>query len=426
MFNGRDLDGWKTAGGTAPFTVADGSIVGTTVTGSPNSFLVLDRDLGDFILECEVLQEDGRSNSGVQFRSHIVTEPDVRMQGYQFEIDPSERGWTGGIYDEARRGWLYPVTLNPRARSAYKFGRWNRLRIEAIGNSLRTWVNGVPVAHVIDDVEHSGKIALQIHSSEVARQSVRWRDIRIQTGDLVPSPSGGLFVRNMIPNHLSEAERAAGWTLAWDGATTTGWRGAGKEEFPSEGWKVENGEWIVPESGGHESENAGDIVTTQRYAAFEFQLEFRLAPGANSGIKYFVSEAYDTEGRSAIGLEYQLLDDALHPDAQSGAARNRRLAALYDLIPAEPAKRGRGLIPVTGNWEHARIVATADGKVSHWLNGIEVVAYDRRSPLFAALVEGSKYAKYPGFGTADDGHILLQDHGNKVQFRSIKIRPLHN
>ncbi|MSU19379.1 MAG: DUF1080 domain-containing protein, partial [Lacunisphaera sp.] len=164
LFNGRDLTGWRTINGTAPFTVVAGTIVGTTVVGSPNSFLATDKIYGDFIFECEVKQAGGRSNSGIQFRgvSEAASESG-RVRGYQLEIDPSERAWTGGIYDEARRGWFYPVTLNPSAQSAYHYGEWNQLRIEAIGSSLRTWVNGRPVAHVIDAQTATGFLALQIH-----------------------------------------------------------------------------------------------------------------------------------------------------------------------------------------------------------------------------------------------------------------------
>ena len=157
LFNGRDLTGWRQVNGSAPYTVVDGAIVGTTVPGSPNSFLATEKTYGDFVFECEVLQEGGPSNSGVQFRSASRPEfQDGRVHGYQLEIDPSPRAWTGGVYDEARRGWLYPGDANPRAKTAYQYGRWNLLRIEAIGPSIRTWVNGIPVAHVIDDREPRG------------------------------------------------------------------------------------------------------------------------------------------------------------------------------------------------------------------------------------------------------------------------------
>lgn len=428
LFNGKDLTGWRPLNGSAPYAVVDGAIVGSTVMGSPNSFLATEKTYGDFILELEVRQDVGPTNSGVQFRSlSNPQENNGRVHGYQFEIDPSSRAWTGGIYDEARRGWLYPGTLNPSARDLYQFGRWNLIRIEAIGTSLRTWVNGIPVAHVIDDLTPEGFIALQVHAigkPEDAGRRISWRNIRIQTKDLTPAPADDIFIHNVIPNQVSASEQAQGWHNLWDGKTTQGWRGARKDSFPAGGWKIENGELIVQESGGAESKNGGDIVTTDEYSAFELQVEFKLTPGANSGIKYFVSEDLTPIGGSAIGLEYQLLDDERHPDAKLGAAGNRTLGSLYDLIPRDPLPGGLGIVPRIGEWQHARLVVRPDHHVEHWLNGVKVVDYVRGSPLYHALVARSKYEKIPGFGEAAQGRILLQDHGNEVHFRSIKIRTL--
>jgi len=428
LFNGRDLHGWKTLGGTAPFTVQDGIIVGTTVSGTTNSFLATTESYGDFILELEVKQEGGPSNSGVQFRSESLADyQNGRVHGYQLEIDPSERAWTGGIYDEARRGWLYPGTLNPAARDAYRLGEWNRIRIEAIGPEIRTWVNGVSVTHVIDALTPRGFLALQVHSindpAEAGRR-VLWRNLRIQTTGLVPSPAAGIPVRNLIPNNVSTAEKAAGWRLLWDGRTTAGWRGARMDRFPKNGWKIADGELVVLESGGGESKKGGDIVTEQEFSAFELQLDFKLTKGANSGIKYFVREEVTPIGGSAIGLEYQLLDDENHPDAKLGLPGTRTLASLYDLIAKQGTLKGLGVRPVIGEWQHARLVVHPDNRVEHWLNGIKVVDYVRGSSDFLAHVAVSKYKDIAGFGLAPQGRLLLQDHGNEVHFRSIKIRSL--
>jgi hypothetical protein len=430
LFDGRDLTGWRQIDGTAPFTVENGVIVGTTKVDSGNSFLATEAIYGDFILELEVKQEGGPSNSGIQFRSE--SRPDYkngRVHGYQLEIDPSARAWTGGIYDESRRGWIYPVPTNTLASQAYRFGEWNRLRIEAIGPSLRTWVNGVPVAHVVDALTPRGFIALQVHSigsaAAAAGRRTLWRSLRIQTTGLQPSPGDQVSIRNFIPNDLSAAEQAQGWHLLWDGRTTTGWRGARKERFPETGWKIEQGELIVLESGGGESKKGGDIVTEREYSAFELQLDFKFTPGANSGIKYFVREEVTPIGGSAIGLEYQILDDARHPDAKLGAHGNRTLGSLYDLIAPGPIVNRPGIRPTTGEWHTARIVVRPDNRVEHWLNGLKLVDYVRGSPDFLARVAASKYRDIAGFGLAPAGRILLQDHGNEVHFRSIKIRPLN-
>ena len=423
LFNGKDLTGWKQLNGKAKYSIKNGEIIGTTVFGEPNTFLATEKDYGNFILELE-FKVDSSMNSGIQFRSE--SKPDYkngRVHGYQFEIDPSPRGWTGGIYDEARRDWLYQMDLNPAAKNAYKKGQWNKCRIECIGNNIRTWVNGIPAAHVIDNMTPKGFIALQVHSiskKEEEGRQIRWRNIRIQAEDVQPSPQADVFVVNLIPNNISEVEKRQGIQLLWDGKTTNGWRGAYKDKFPEKGWEIKDGLLSVLPSGGAESTNGGDIVTEKQYGAFVLQFEFKLTEGANSGVKYFVTEKEGNSG-SAIGLEYQILDDEKHPDAKLGAVGNRTLASLYDLIPSLREPRARRPI---GQWNRGMIVVHPDNRIEHWLNGWKVLEYQRGVPYFYALVARSKYEKWSDFGMAPKGHILLQDHGNLVSFRSIKIKEL--
>lgn len=221
-----------------------------------------------------------------------------------------------------------------------------------------------------------------------------------------------------LDNVLTPQEQADGWRLLFDGRTTTGWRNAHAESFPEKGWEVRDGALYVLESGGGEAAHGGDIVTVDEYGDFEFKVDFKLSPGANSGIKYFVTEKVGTPGRgSAIGLEYQLLDDSAHPDANMGRDGNRRLGGLYDLIAPPAQKPFKGI----GEWNTAHIVSKGR-TVEHWLNGTRLLEFERGSDAFRKLVEVSKYKIYPGFGEAASGHLLLQDHGNTVQFRNIKIR----
>ena len=431
LFNGENLDNWIQRNGEAPYRIDGDAIVGTTIENTPNSFLCTKENYGDFILEYDVLVHP-LVNSGVQIRSESKESyRNGRVHGYQVELDPSKRAWSAGIYDEARRGWLYGLSRNEAARNAFKQGTWNTIRVEAVGSTIRTWINGVMAANLVDDMTPSGFIALQVHSigsADQAGREIRWRNIRIKTENLdeerwTVDPNVPEF--NFIPNTLTENEKRKGWRLLWDGKTTAGWRGAKLDNFPEVGWEINDGVLTVLASDGAESANGGDIVTLDTYSEFELELDFMITKGANSGIKYFVLPELNKGPGSSIGLEFQILDDREHPDASQGVNGNRTLASLYDLIPAgnmtRPGanKRFNGV----GSWNRARIVVKGN-HIQHWLNNEKVLEYERNTPMYRALVAYSKYKVWPNFGEAAAGHILLQDHGDKVSFRSIKIREL--
>jgi hypothetical protein len=218
-------------------------------------------------------------------------------------------------------------------------------------------------------------------------------------------------------NTLSAKETKDGWILLFDGKTSNGWMNAKTKQFPSTGWAIKNGTLGVNPATKSQG-GGGDIVSTDKYKNFELSIDFKYAPGANSGIKYFVDTERDNGGYSDIGCEYQILDDKLHPDAKEGISGNRTLAGLYDLIAPKP-KKDNG----ADNWNNATIIVKGN-HVEHWLNGAMTLQYERGNQAWKDLVATSKFKKIPGFGENAEGRILLQDHGAVVEFKNMKIREI--
>jgi hypothetical protein len=183
----KNLSNFTILNGSAKYYVQDEVLIGVSKSNTPNSFLCTNELYSDFILEFEVWA-DPSLNSGVQFRSNSTPNVlDGRVHGYQMEIESSNRKWAGGIYDEGRRGWLYPLDSVPAAKQAFKVNEWNHYRIEAIENEIITWVNKIQCTHLIDDLTSTGFIGFQIHSIDNENQEnklVKWRNIRIKTKDL--------------------------------------------------------------------------------------------------------------------------------------------------------------------------------------------------------------------------------------------------
>ena len=225
--------------------------------------------------------------------------------------------------------------------------------------------------------------------------------------------------QNKTPvNRLTGAEKAAGWRLLFDGKAFDGWRGFHSDKVPA-GWAIEDGCIKKVPAQGELGQAGGDLITVDQFDNFEFSIEWKLSKGTNSGIKYLISESLPPTGRSGVSFEYQVLDDENHPDAKAGIAGNRTAGSLYDLIPANKDKK---LNPV-GEFNLTRIVVKGN-HIEHWLNDVKVLEFERGGEKLKQHIAESKFKNTNGFGETSRGHILLQDHGDAVWYRNIKIRAL--
>jgi len=380
LYNGESLDGWTPRGGTCTFEARGDSIVGTTMPGSPSTYLSTTRDdFTDFIFTAELKWEvDG--NSGIMFRAQskpgkdeeVVFGPQAEMEGFS-----QDRGWSGGIYGQSAGGWLYPLWLDDHqeARQALKKGEWNRLTIKAVGKTIKTWVNGIPAAHYQTDKYFKGFFSLQVHSGN--QGTIHFRNIKVK-----------------------EIEK--GFTNLFESGDFSAWRKTGAGPV-GDGWSI-SPDGVIHRSGLR----PGSINTIKtNYKNFDLRFEWKISKAGNSGIKY---RAHDN-----LGLEYQILDDKLHKDNKKPS---HRAASLYDLLAAPDDKPYKP----AGQWNSGRILAKGN-HIEHWLNGKKILEIEYGSEDWKKRFEASKYAKHEGFGSWT-GSIHLQDHSDPVWYRNLRIKEL--
>jgi len=312
IFNGTNLHGWNKVGG-AVFEVEDGVIIGKTGDGG-FGWLCAEKPYGDFILELEVNITSG--NSGVQIRSHLdPKKKGDKMVGYQIEVDPTARAWSGGLYEQGRRGWLQNLTNNPAARAAFKVGEWNRYRIECVGDSIKSWVNGVPAANYRDSMDLDGLIALQVHSGKNCE--VRFRNLRLQD----------------LGRHV--------WKPLWDGRTFDGWHTIGKG-----GWKIKDG--VICATHPKEEKEFGHLVSDKPFSDFTVRLAYKAVKG-NSGL-YFRIEEKGATGVSGFQAEIDATKDAGGLYETNGRTWVRKPSADDVKRWFEPQKWNTMTVSAHGRW----------------------------------------------------------------------------
>ena len=356
-FNGRTLDGWHKVGGEATFTVENGQIIGRQGPG-PNTFLRTKHTYGDFVLRLKLKLEIS-CNSGIQIRSQ-QRDGDGVVFGYQCEVDPSNRAWSGGIYDESRRGWLFPLDGMPDAQRAFKKDDWNEYTIRAVGPHIRSWVNGVPCADLIDPMDMEGFISLQVHAGQQGK--VLWRDIDIYS--------------------LGRSE----WKPLWNGKDLDGW-----ERLGPGNWKIEDGQLHgtqVKEVTSHSV-----LLTANRFRDFAVRCQFKVNQG-DSGFYFRAEKSYDA--LFVHGFQSEIENNL---EEVSGLYETAGRGWVQSPDPEVVAKHFKN-----GDWNDLSIVANGRRVVVH-LNGYKTV--ERMND--------------PG---REEGHIGLQMHGGQdmdVLFREIEM-----
>ena len=375
LFDGKSLDGWEQRGGKAKYSVVDGAIVGETVPNTPNSFLCTERHYSDFILEYE-FKVDEELNSGVQIRSNSLPEyRNGRVHGYQVEIDPDQdprkhngvervRSWTGGIYEEGRRGWLDDLFDNEAARAAFKPGEWNHIRVHAEGDWIRTWINGVAAADLRDSMTQSGFIGLQVHG--IGKKlggpwHVSWRNLKIKE----------------LGKHV--------WLPLFDGKTLGGWK-----PLPGGKWTVEGGA-IVGRSPRSERRH-GILLSEKAFGDFAVRAKFRIHSG-DSGF-YFRCEPVKG-GVSVNGFQVEI-------------DFSQETGGLYET-------GGRGWVVKPAEKDIPR----KNYKPGEW-SEVSLSAHEGR---IVVKINGVKTAELKGDPGRRSGHFGLQLHGGDemhVEFKQIE------
>ena len=406
LFNGENLDGWTQRNGTALYKIEDGAIVGYTVAGSPNSFLCTDQTYANFVLELEFRLSDPDLNSGVQIRSHTRDNaPNGRVYGYQVEIDAKPRAWTAGIYEEAARGWLYNLEGQDDAREAYRQGEWNTLYVVAMGNVIRTWLNDVPAAFLVDDQTAEGFIALQVHG--IGDRDVDWnvsfRNLRIKDYGHDATATHELL-GPALDTTARPPFKGATALLGADGDLSNLRMADGSADIK---WNLDDDGVleVVPRS--------GSVITAEPHRDFFMHVEY--------AVPHKPDASFQDQGNSGVYIqrryEIQILD-SYGKSWEDMTAQDNASIYLYKKPDANASRPA-------GEWNTYDIVFRA----ARWNNAGEKTEDARVSLLHNGQLVHRDVAlpNKTGAGVAEgpnDLPILLQEHGNAVRFRNVWIAPL--
>lgn len=354
----QNLSAFEKKGGSAEYNLENGVVTGVAAWDTPNTFLSTKEKYHDFILDFEV-KVDPRLNSGVQIRSQTIIDKNKyeMLQGYQVEIDPSQRAWSGGIYEERGRGWIGNLTNNPLGRQAFKNGEWNKYHVEAIGNSIKVWVNGINTVNLLDDQSEPGVIGLQVHSIKDKAQigaTVQWQNISLRTKNLKAhlKKTDNLAPEiNLIANQLSEYEKEQGWKLLQ----------RDNINIPPPGFDLKP--WNIGADMFCSSDEVHDLLRLETVGEkFEVKFEYKIAKGAMAQFNYgYVDNQYS----------YVLADDRNlkeDHDAKLKAGSLLGVTAAQNLSNPERSKATRS----HDDWSQVHVVVDGNHFI-HWLNNTLVL-----------------------------------------------------
>lgn len=412
LFDGQTLEGWNLINGDLPFTVENGEIRGVTAEGVKTRYLATDKQYGDFILELEMNNSEGE-NSGIQFRSIQAPQFKAGLTGYQMEVDPSPRAWTGGIFFEGMGQWRHPPIDNRRCLKAWNNQDWNRLRIEAKGNRLRTFVNDQPCAYLYDDTLETGYIALQIHSVNQfmgrANATTRWKNIRINENpyenEYTPDDVN-LRSISYLSDKLSPHEKGNGWQRLT--AETSGELNWNIVEIKNSVTNASK-EVLTTSIKAKQKQSFKSISLPIDYSAYELIADVKMSSGTKGTIHYpVIKPMKDAQGVNCTS-SYAIFDDSSLTDKKSDF--DYTMGSVAGIVGAKnlsELNRRKRILPPE-KWQRIKILVQGT-QVEHWLNSVKVAKYDKCNLQSEELDKASKI------------QIIVET--GRLDLRTIKYRPL--
>ncbi|MDU0353385.1 family 16 glycoside hydrolase [Paraglaciecola aquimarina] len=390
LITDNSLKTWQKIGGDADYQLQGDTIIGTSIQSAHSTYFTTGEIFSDFIFEVDV-QAQAPLNSGVQFRSEkIQSKKGETVAGYQMEIDTAPRAWSGGIFDQGRRGWLYTLSRNENCRKEFKVDDWNTYRIEAVGQNIRTFINDVPCSNIVDDLSASGFIALQIHSAggDKVNKTVKWRAPKVLTTNIQAHLNKPADIEQFsyINNQITAEQKAKGWQLFWDGQSNSSPQQSGQ-------WQVKNQALTAD---AKQQNNSLTIPVTSHY--FELEFDVNSSDNADNGIHYL----RDKNGK---GFEFQLSSETTVEQTDNN---NQAMGAIVGRVAPTNLTEPEGwkYLRINKGWNRVRLVVRGT-QIEHWINNIKMVDYQSIGSLPTTVLP-----------------VIIENTKGTMEIKNLKLRNL--